>query len=366
MKVLQLIDSLIPGGAERMAVNYANLLNKNQVESHICVSRKEGLLKDSICADVSYLYLKKKSTFDIKAIMKLCIYVKKNDIDIIHAHSTSYFYGTFLKILYPKIKLVWHDHYGNSEYLDERKATVLKYCSYKFDGIIAVNTALKEWSLKNLNCKKIIKVNNFVNPYSQNDLESEIKGDPSSFKIICVANLRPQKDHETLLKAFELLAVNYNMTLHLIGNDPKTEYSKNILNRIKSSSAKAKIFYYGTKSNVFNYLQKCDIGILSSISEGLPLALLEYGLAGLPVITTSVGQCMEVIKDNGRLVNPKDPNMMVGGILFYYINKSQRMLDAKNFKQYTTNNYSEATILENILKLYSDVLSISRKNGYTD
>ena len=91
IKVLQLIDSLQVGGAEVLAVNIANTLSKQRIVSHLCATRKEGPLKENIEQAVGYLFLERKKTVDIKSIKKLKKYIKKNNISIIHAHSTSYF-----------------------------------------------------------------------------------------------------------------------------------------------------------------------------------------------------------------------------------------------------------------------------------
>ena len=361
MKVLQIIDSLNTGGAEQMAINYANLLHKNNIESHICVTRKEGILKERISLGVFYFFLDKKISFDIKAIIRLRNYIKEHRIDILHAHSTSYFLATVIKISYPSVKLIWHDHYGNSEFLNERKTTILKYCSKHFDGIIAVNTKLKTWGLQYLQCKKVIKVDNFVNTNLKNSLGVKIKGDPSAFKIICVANLRPQKDHENLLDAFKILIHNYNISLHLIGDNPQTNYSNKILQNINDPMLKDKIFYYGSQKNVLGYLQQSDLGVLSSLSEGLPLALLEYGIAKLAVVTTDVGQCQEVLNGHGRIVPPDNSEMLAHDIFYYYNNNEQRNKDASNFNKHIIRNYSEQSVLVEIMKLYSDVLSSDNK-----
>ncbi len=357
MKVLQIIDSLNPGGAERMAINYSNLLSKNDIESHICVTRKEGVLKGGIDLGVFYFFLDKKSIFDIKAILSLRNYIKQHRIDILHAHSTSYFLATLIKISYPSVKLIWHDHYGNSEFLTDRKSTILKWCSKYFDGIISVNTKLKIWSLQYLHCKKVIIVNNFVTVNSQNSIGIKIKGDPSAFKIICVANLRPQKDHENLLNAFEIIAAKYNMSLHLIGSDPQTTYSKKLLQNINNNLFKDEIFYYGSQKNVLSFLEQCDLGVLSSISEGLPLALLEYGISGIAVVSTNVGHCEELINGNGKLVPPRDPNMLASKILFYYENEQERILDAKKLNRNVLSNYSEESISNEVKRFYSEIIN---------
>ena len=107
MKVLQLIDSLHAGGAERVAVNFANALVSKTDGSFICATREEGVLKNSINKSVSYLFLNKIHTLDIRAIKRLHNYVRINDIDIIHAHSSSFFLATLVKFL-NNTKIKWY------------------------------------------------------------------------------------------------------------------------------------------------------------------------------------------------------------------------------------------------------------------
>ncbi|HET7360923.1 MAG TPA: hypothetical protein VFI78_03235, partial [Salinimicrobium sp.] len=80
MKVLQLIDSLRPGGAEQMAVSYANALSSQIDASFLCCTRKEGLLKEKLMPKAEYLFLNKKSSLDPKAFFKFRNFVKKNKI----------------------------------------------------------------------------------------------------------------------------------------------------------------------------------------------------------------------------------------------------------------------------------------------
>ena len=70
MKVVQLIDSLDPGGAERLAVTFANILSQEIDGSFLCSTRQEGLLKASIKNEVGYLFLNRKWIFDLKALFR--------------------------------------------------------------------------------------------------------------------------------------------------------------------------------------------------------------------------------------------------------------------------------------------------------
>src|SRR5690554_4972788 len=111
MRILQLIDSLDAGGAERMAVSYANALSEIIPYSALVTTRKEGALRAQLSDKVGYLLLNRKGKIGIRAVLKLRKFVKQHKIDVVHAHSTSLFIATMVKVIYPKVKVIWHDHY---------------------------------------------------------------------------------------------------------------------------------------------------------------------------------------------------------------------------------------------------------------
>ena len=355
LRVLQLIDSLRPGGAERMAVNTANSLEPFVNGSFICCTRQEGLLKEELKPEVGYLFLDKKSSLDPKAILKFTKYIRKNKIDIIHAHGTSWFLGVLMK-LSSKVKLVWHDHYGESENLEARSITVLKPLSGYFDGIISVNIVLKRWAEKTLKAERVIHLNNFI---VENGIKSpfpKLKGEIDSFKIICVGNIRPQKDHLNLLRAFEIAAASNRMiSLHLVGEDPGTVHSKAVLEQISSSVVAEKVFFYGTQKNIPKILEQANLGILSSRSEGMPLALLEYGMAALPVVCTNVGQIPEVVGSAGILVDSNNSEELAQAILSFAENKELCFPKGAELKSRISSRFGENSYRLDLLEFYKRI-----------
>jgi len=294
--VLQLIDSLDLGGAETLAVNTYNLLAKEMYcNSFICATRLEGPLKKRLDSDDNYLFLKKTGSIDFRAIVRLKKFVQKKQIQIIHAHSSSFFLAVCVKILYPKLKIIWHDHYGKSEFLQNRKKTALKIASPFFSSIISINNILKTWAQNNLHCSYVNHVNNYaeLDPFEKTTILSGIEGK----RIVCLAALRPQKDHLNLLKAFTKLHKNYSdWSLHLVGEGHDIEYLAKIKEFISTNQLEKNVFLYGGCLDINSILQQATIGVLSSKSEGLPIALLEYGLAKLPVLVTDVGDCYKLTK----------------------------------------------------------------------
>jgi glycosyltransferase involved in cell wall biosynthesis len=353
MKVLQLIDSLNAGGAERVAVNYANALAGYVEKSFLCATRAEGLLKQSLLKEVHYLFLNKKSILDFKAIRKLNRFVKTNDITIVHAHASSFFIATIIKILNPKLVLIWHDHYGKSAFLNERPRFALKLCSKLFTHVFTVNSKLEDWSKEVLNIKSVGFLPNFA---VANNVKSTttLKGEDNK-RIVCLSNLRPQKDHLNLIKAFKIVAKEKpEWSLHIAGHDFNDDYSLSIKNFVIANKLEHRVFMYGSCADTHNILKQSSIGVLSSKSEGLPLALLEYGLAELPVIATNVGDCHKVISnpEEGILIEPKNHKVLAEALLTYINDLDLRTKVAQNLYLKVTSTFSEANVMESLIKIY--------------
>lgn len=299
MRIIQIIDSLEAGGAERMAVNYANGLAKAIEFSGLVITRKEGPLLNQIDKKVSYLHLNKKSTVDLKALLKLRNYVKRNKVTVVHAHSTSFFLAFLLKIIYPSIQLIWHDHYGDSEFLNKRPVSALKIILPFFSGIISVNQKLKIWAEQKMNFTNTIYLPNF--PAEERDVtEHAVLKGVSGKRIVCLANLRIQKDHFLLIEVAKKLKVSHpEWTFHLVGKDFQDAYSKEIQSLIIEHNLEKNVFLCGTKQDIKNILDQSTIAILTSQSEGLPVALLEYGWHKKPIVVTNVGEIPSLVQ-NGK------------------------------------------------------------------
>lgn len=359
MRILQLIDSLEAGGAERMAVNYANALAEQIEFSGLVVSRKEGPLVNQIDEGVSYLFLNRKSVIDFKALFKLKNYVVFHKVTVVHAHSTSFFLAFLLKLLYPSIKLIWHDHYGDSEFLKKRPLMALRLITPFFSGIIAVNQKLNVWAQEKLHFEKSIYLPNFPTE-EKNITENTVLEGITGKRIVSLANLRVQKDHFLLLKVAKKLKMSYpDWTFHLVGKDFDDAYSKQIQSLIIEHHLEKNVFLYGSKSDIGAILLQSTIGILTSQSEGLPVALLEYGLHKKPVIVTAVGEIPLMIKNgiNGFLIDVQKDELFYKAILELIEKEMLRNNFAEALYKTVFENYSE----EKVMKQYINWLQNSQK-----
>ncbi|PCH53423.1 MAG: glycosyl transferase [Flavobacteriaceae bacterium] len=338
-----------------MAVNIANELDKEAtIESYLCATRLEGGLKEKLKPTVHYLFLNKKKRIDIKAIKKLHTYMTVHQITIIHAHSSSYFMGFLMKLLNPKLSLIWQDHYGKSESLERRSKFPLNIISNAFSLIISVNTKLMNWALKYLNTKAVSYIPNFAVFNKNTSKETFLKGEVTK-RIICLANLRTQKDHLNLLKAFKVVHVKYkDWTLHLIGMDFNDTYASEIKTFIRLNELSNHVFLYGSCNDTKFILSQATIGVLSSKSEGLPVTLLEYGLAKLPVIVTDVGECAKVVQNerSGLVVAPNNNQDLAKGIIRLIDDKKTSIAFGKKLNNEIQLNYSKENYIKKLLSIY--------------
>jgi len=364
MRIVQIIDSLEAGGAERMAINYANALAHRIEFSGLIATRREGILLDQLDKKVQYLYLKKKRKIDFNAIFRLRKYIKKYKVNVIHAHSSSFFMAVLVKVILPEIKIIWHDHYGVSQDLSVRKNLGLKFGSFFFAGAIAVNSALKNWAESYLWCSNISYFPNFIDDYKKSDEKIFLEGSEGK-RIICVANLRPQKNHKLLINAAKSIKDKFpDWSFHLFGKDFNDAYSDTLREKVKDLKLQNVVYFYGTTYNVSSALEQCDIAVLPSLSEGLPLAILEYGSHKLPVVVTDVGEISKIITSDklGLMVNSNDLNQFEESIRRLIENENERIEMGLRLNAHIQINFSQKSIIDKYALWLSSLINFVTKN----
>ena len=362
--VMQITDTLALGGLERVAVNLANHLPREQFRSYLCVTRGTGPLRESVAPHVQRLDLNRTGRFDLGAVLRLQRFVAENDIRILHAHGTSLFIAAasvFLAAPARRPARVRHGHFGRSD-VQERPAQLYRLATRTAEAVIAVNEPLAKWSVDKLRMPpgRVWYIRNFVaTPRPEAAPAAPLPGRPGA-RIVCVANLRPQKDHLNLLKAMKVVA-HHEPDAHLLlaGDAGDKAHLETVRQAICEWNLGTRVSWLGPRGDVPSLLKQCDIGVLSSVSEGLPLALIEYGMAGLAAVATRVGQCAEVLEDGaaGLLVPPQAPEALATALLTLLKSPRLRHELATRFSKRTREFFSPEAVIRQVSAVYDRVLS---------
>ena len=172
-------------------------------------------------------------------------------------------------------------------------------------------------------------------------------------RILSLANLRPDKNHFLLLEVACMLKISHpDWTFHLVGKDFEDQYSLAIKDKIKAYQLENQVFLYGSREDINCILNQSDIGILTSVSEGLPIAFLEYGMQPLPVVVTAVGELPNIINSgvNGWLVPSNDAGSFYKALIALIADNSMRNRMALALQQSVLEGYSSKRVLQKYLQ----------------
>jgi len=176
----------------------------------------------------------------------------------------------------------------------------------------------------------------------------------NAFLIGTAGRLVAEKGFDIFIKgAKQFLLHNYNALFLIAGDGP-------LLSKLKLSVKKygieRSILFLGFTDRIYDYLSILDIFVLSSLTEGLPIILLEAMNAGCPVVCSRVGGIPEVIEDkiNGSLVKPNDPFALCEALLGLYKNDSQRKEIACQARNRVSDSFSAKKMASEYTYLYDN------------
>lgn len=132
--------------------------------------------------------------------------------------------------------------------------------------------------------------------------------------ILSVARMVPDKDHDTLLRAFARIADRHpEVDLWLVGDGPGRE---SVERTVHGAGLAERVRLLPGRSDLLPVFEQADILVLSSMREGLPNVILEAMAVGLPVVATAVGGIPDVVRhgQTGLLVPAGDHLSMASAL----------------------------------------------------
>jgi len=361
LHVLQVTDSLEAGGAERVALNLANRLPRDRFRLALCTTRREGPLAAAVRPDVTRLSLTRfdDRVRDVAAAVRLARFLAAEQIDVVHAHGTSVFLVTAATVLRPT-PVVWHDHLGAAPEVRQGQLPLYRAIARRARLVVTVNRMLARWAVDALRlpADKVVRLPNFVLPVAADPATVVLPGGEGP-KVVCVANLRAHKDHLSLIRAMdEVHAAHPSTRLLLAGDEPDPAVAAAVRSEVARLGLDDVVTLLGSRADVAALLARCQLGVLSSSSEGFPLALLEYAHAGLAVVATDVGECGEILDDGrlGRLVPAHDPSALARAIIALLDDPDTAHRLGQDLRASVEERYAPERIIEQVAGIYHRVV----------
>lgn len=173
-------------------------------------------------------------------------------------------------------------------------------------------------------------------------------------RLIMVARLSAQKDHEILLRALAKLK-GHSWQLELVGGGDGQAYFEKLA---ISLGVMERVRFTGQVDDVASHLNKSDIFVLATKWEGLPRSIIEAMRSGLPVVASDVGGISELVSngENGFLVQRGDADALATSLSTLIDNYDLRQeMGAASFRRFSS-EFSFNIMFEKTVSIYKEVV----------
>ena len=307
MKVLQVINSLNFGGAEKLLVDAIPYYLKKGIDVDVLLlndSHSDFYNKVSAYKNVKILSVDNKNKiYNPLQLFSIKKHLKEYDLIHVHLFPALYWVSLANRLLSKPRHILFTEHNSENK---RRKKKVLKCVDrliYKnYDLIATISEGVQNNLQDHLgpSFQNIIKIYNGINlgliedakPYSHKELNIP----ETAYPLIQISSFTPQKDQATAIRA--LLKLPENVHLILVGDGPTLPQHKNL---VKSLELQERVHFLGLRNDVPRLVKTAKISLLSSIFEGFGLAILEGMAAKNACIGSNVPGLSEILKDHGLL-----------------------------------------------------------------
>ena len=354
MKILYLIPDFKVGGVTTVVQSIVEGMRMRGYDSKIiCLKKLES---------GDFENLEMNSKFDlIKALLRFKKIVSEYEPDVIHSHTIfSHFLALLYKVLFNKNIRVVNTEHGS---LVDSQKNKLIFKVYKFLAKYANKiTFVSDFSAKtyienNIVLKDMVEViyngiDSQENIINKNNIIKLKEG----FKFCYIGRFSQEKNVILLIKAFEKLKIkspDSDMSLYLVGDGEEDSFLRNYCNNNNLKN----IYFLGFRRDIVEILNSIDCLTLSSLTEGLPMVVLEAYANKVLAISTDCGGVKEIIIDMNFIAKNNDLDSLLETMeyIFYLDKQSKERKKLENYKYYKE-KFSSNIMLQAYESLYKGVL----------
>jgi len=362
LRVALLLESDGPGGAETMLLNLGEELRRRGHEVlPIGPADKSGWLaaqfRERGFAPESYVL---RRAIDPACARQITDILRSHGIQVAHSHEFGM--GVYGAVAARRIGgrhiITMH---GGRYYAERRRRRVaLRWAVRRSAALVAVSeaTARDLRATLRLPEEEVKVVHNGI-PFrdgNRSSLRNELGLSTNDPLLVAVGNLYPVKGHAVLLRAMGGLLrsgeiANVPWRLAIAGRGEEEEGLRALA---REEGIADRVTLLGFRRDVPDILAAADIFVMPSLSEGLPLALVEAMAAGLPVVVSDVGGVPEVAVAGREaiLVPPGEPAPLAEGLARLLRDPSARVTMGRAARERALRDFSVSTMCEAYERLY--------------
>jgi L-malate glycosyltransferase len=367
--VCQVLHTLHLGGAEVLAARLARRLNPDYRFLFVCLDELGCLGQELREEGFSVQVLERRPGLDPKCARRLADVVRRERVDLLQAHQyTPFFYCAASRLLGARPPILFTEHGRHFPDYPRRKRILANRVLLRAgDRVVGVGDAVRQALVQNegIPARRVQVIYNGI-PLERFDLRlaaseraavrAELGVGADDLVLIQVARLDYLKDHATAIRTMEHVGRRCpHARLILVGDGPERGMIEEM---VRQRSLGGTVRLLGQRNDVPRLLAASDISLLTSISEGIPLTLIEAMAAEQPVVSTRVGGVAEIVLDSqtGLLAPSGDEAALADHILRLANDPTQRQQMGRLGRERAVALFSERTMHDHYDRVYREML----------
>jgi glycosyltransferase involved in cell wall biosynthesis len=364
--VCLVIDTLgLDAGTEKLVANLASAIDPDIIETHLCCFENSDRLV-SLPAKVHravFPLTRLNSPAASRQLWRFRMYLRRNGIQAVHSFMTKSAIFSVLASIGTGCRTVITSRLNCGYWYTPRMVWIFRILNHYSTHILTNSAMAKELtsSVERISAHKITVL------YPGVDLHRFGSGNPSNVACLgipeeapvvgIVANFRPVKDLQLFLRSAALISAAVPSAAFLLVG--QGELKPQLRKLAVELGIGDRVFFSSPEGAIPDYLSRMSVACLSSESEGLPNAILEYMAAGLPVIATDVGGIHELVRDgfNGYLVRTHTPEEFAKPVIQLFRNPDLRRAMGQRGLERAREDFDMSRMVVRLQQFYVDAVA---------
>jgi len=362
----QVLHSLAVGGAEFLARQFAQQSAGEVTTVFACLDTLgelgEGLRHQGYCVEV----LGRRPGFDYDVARRLAAFCREHQVSVLHAHQYApFFYASLSRLPWSRPPVLFTEHGRTFPDFRRPKRIIANRCLLRRrDRVVAVGQHVRQALIDNegLPPDRIDVIYNGIalDQYASSTIEKpalrrQLGLPESSFIVVQVARLNALKDHATAIRVMQrLAATRQDILLVIVGDGEERPRLETLIEQARVHDS---VRLVGRRHDVASFLHAADVFLLTSVSEGIPLTVIEAMAAGLPCVATDVGGVSEVVIDGqcGLLAPAGNDEALSQHLATLVTDGRRRRAMGESGRQRAFSTFSDRTMHTAYRKLYLEM-----------
>ena len=366
--ICHVIHALGVGGAEVLVDVMVRRLSEHY-RCVVAVLDELGEIGERLKADGFVVeQLHRQPGIDRGCAKRLDAFAKREGVQLLHAHQyTPFFQAMLSRGLMGSRPVLFTEHGRHFPDLPSRKRSIVnRLLLRKQDRLVGCGGAVRKALIDNegLPARRVEVIYNGVDldalatasPDARQLIRAEFGFRSDDFVAVQVARLHELKDHKTAIKAIEhARRLLPGIRLLIVGEGDQRQ-SMEV--EIRERNLGQHVVLAGNRADVADLLSAADAFVMSSISEGIPLTIIEAMAAGLPVVSTAVGGIPEMIdhERSGILVPSGDHRALANALIKLQQVPSLRRAIGEQGRERAKRMFSQEGMLNGYRHIYEEML----------